>query len=153
MVSNAADKLVQQVIPMTRRVIRIPLIILLVGACVYFGWHFIRLGLGLVDLEEMVCFDVIREMRHHVQKYDGFRVLTSEVSEHCPSFIDITVISDGKERSLIILPNAKGFDKVKYYFRWKKEGFVLKKEVYERIKGTIPISKEVDEFLAAHVAE
>jgi hypothetical protein len=65
----------------------------------------------------------------------------------------ITVTSEGKDEDLVILSKARGTEKIKYYFPNKDKGFFLEKEVYERIKATNRISKEVDEFLAEHVVE
>ena len=121
-------------------------------------------ALGLIEKKEAACFDALREKgvrnggRIGVedkirQTNDGFTSVS--VDYECSSLIRMTVISEGKEEDLIILPKSKGIEKIKYYFPKKDKRFVIKKEVYERIKAWEGdrISKEVDEFLAAHVVE
>ena len=149
------------------------LIILLAGVGVYFLYYSSRYWLGLIDKEEMSCFDVLREGGYNKsQEHDGFSVVTSDYTS-CPPLIHIPFLSDekgkqleryyyrwgrskeevSKETYLTILPKARGIVKVKCSTSYKVKDFTIEKEVYERIKTTIPISKEVDEFLAAHVAE
>ena len=139
-------------ITVARRMIKIFLVILLSGVGVYSVYYSLRYWLGLIDKEEMVCFDIMHGGGYKVhQKYDGFRILTTDYG--CPSLIDIFVSTVEGEGYLTIFPKTRGIEKVKYSFWRKNKGFTIKKEVYEKIKATISISKEVDEFLAAHVAE
>ena len=148
--------------------IKIFLIIFLASACVWYV-----LWLADTEMKEASCFDVLLEGGYNKsQKYDGFSVLTSDYTD-CPPLIHIPFLSDekgkqeerfwgrwgrskehvSKETYLTILPKARGTVKLKYSFRDKVKDFTVKKEVYDRIKATILISREVDEFLAAHVAE
>ena len=120
-------------------------------------------ALELIEKREAACFDalrekellkeVLREEEHRAdQMRNGFSSLWT-LGNDCPSLIRMTVISEGKEEDLIILPKSKGIRKVKYYFPKKDKDFVIKKEIYEGIRSTDRISKEVDEFLVAHVVE
>ncbi len=131
--------------------IKIFLPIFLAGCIGFFAWYVSIYNAGFISKKEGGAFFAEGYRLH--QEYDGFRVLTSEDAFYKDyPLINITVISDGRYTHLEIIPKARGNQKVKYLFLGRNN-FVIKKEVYERVKATIPISKEVDEFLAAHVAE